>query len=301
MKRIILFIIILTGLYSFAQDSIKKIRFSGLSFDIGQFGTSDKGNLTLDDYKKISPDDELLNTSLTSYSSSAFFGEPQGFNNFFAPCVKAYFDYKLFKRVNTELFIGIKYRSHIFSGFRFYNTEEVFTPFVNYQNTKAYNEIIKTTDQYSFGLVGKQIFIPVGLNITTKKSRRFWFTAGLELAPGLSFAYQYRSMYWVDKSVSLLDASKIQNQNYNYQSGYTVNSEQNIYSQRIENINKLGFAFYAGVPLSVNLRLSKHVKILKNINANASISPGCYYSTSKTVTTNFAYAIAANLGLRVNW
>ena len=92
-KLSVLFILIFANGYS-QKDSLKKFRFSGVLTDVGIMATTKYGGLNANDYKQVAPNDALLNNSFAGYSSNFYFGERQGYAEFPAFLLKAFFDLK---------------------------------------------------------------------------------------------------------------------------------------------------------------------------------------------------------------
>jgi len=292
LKLSVLSIFIFANGYS-QNDSLKKFRFSGVLVDVGIMATTEYGTLNADDYKTVAPNDILLNNSFVAYNRNFYFGEPQGYPQFPAYGLKAFFDLKKKGKINKEVFLGIRYRNSILSALNF-QKEIIDTVgyFTSQQTATQFYQIKNTYSNYSFAIVAKQLFIPFGFNITTHKVRLVWLTAGLEFAPGVTFNQQYRSLHWQDTQSAIVEIGS--NQSYS-------NFDQKIIAKNVQPLTNPGFCAYAALPLSLNIRLSKNIKILKNCNLTASIMPGFSYTYSKYVNSTFGPMVSSNIGLRINW
>ncbi len=287
---------VVSNLFSQTDSLNKKVlKFNGVSLELGGLMTPYGGG-DVTSYKTIFPNDALLSSNFTNHAYSEGYNFPQGYSNFLSVCAKSFFSFSKKSKISKEIFIGLRYQKTIHSGFSYINNSPKVTQ--NYINTTSQDTVFRVIENEnitSFGVVGKQLFLPIGFNITTKKERRFWLTAGLCLAPGINFNTLYKSTAYNTNFDYI--TKKISDRNtFEKYSGSTQNTFAT-FEQRVSP----SFAFYSSLPLTVNIRASKKIKLLKNTNLFVCTEPVYYYSKIKNITTNSGFTWANSFGIRANW
>jgi hypothetical protein len=302
MKKLQLQVIILASTLGLnaqtKSDSLKNFRLSGISLETQFTGKQVlASNAKQEDFQKFVKNDELLDKSLIGYDSKYGYGHVYDVNGFFS--LRAFFELGQGKRYRREGFIGIRAGSNEISKAAYnkttYDTTGVYINAAN--NDKLYS-VDQYNNTYIYQISSRQIFVPIGVNFTTNKNKRFWFGLGAELSPGISYANTFSAFNNLNKTELLLNASS----SYDNYSSYSTGSYKNLeMKQSSVKVQGVGFVGYAAIPFTMNLRMSKSINSRKHLSASASIAPGFYYSNNKFVGSQSSIGLNASLGLRYNW
>jgi hypothetical protein len=279
-------------------DSIKKIRLSGVGLEsqfIFQQGYINTANQ--EDFKKFVTNNKLLDKDLNGYTSASGFGRSTDANGLI--CVRAFFELGQGKKLRREGFIGIRFGSNSVSSASYSKTtRDTIAVYVNTANNDKLYSVAQYNDNYFYSISSKQIMVPVGINLTTNKNKRFWFGAGVELSPGISYSNMFSANHNLSKTELLLNSSST----YDKYDSYSSTSYKNVQmDQTLNKISGIGFVGYAAIPLSTNLRLSKNINARRHFSASATLAPGIFYSNNKFTSAQSNFILNASLGLRYNW
>jgi len=272
------------------NDSCNKIKFNGVQVELNGPLTYGNPLVSKSTLQSLNTGDPFLTIPFEMYNESYGHGQTQSFNGSVA--LRAYFSLPVKKLPYLDAYAGLMFGGVEIGrlGYYFQRTDTVDI----YSNTLGQN-IYKNrelNDNYFFGIQASRTNILVGVNTGTRKSRRIWLTAGFELAPGLLYNYRYYS----SRYVSVYERLTPEGQNTNQPFPHVI---QNDYTRGMDTkLKGMGFYTYAGLPLSINIRLSKKVKILKNLHLNASASPGLIVQSEKFNGATAQFGIFTGLGLR---
>ena len=280
-------------LFKGQRDSACKFRISGFQLDMSLLGAASNGG-TQEKLQKVVYGNELLNRDLSGYTTG------QGGRS-------ANFDGHFSMRVFAELPTQMKHaRLEVFAGFRFGSVTLSTTYYYkdNYDTTGVYinpanNAKITTANDYysgyTYSFVSNQLSLPFGLNISSNKKKRFWFTAGMELCPGINFSSQFEAYHNVSTTGLILNEnSQLSNYSSYNRTSYTQGASE--FSSKA--LKGVGFVGYATLPLSINIRLAKKINWLKHFNWTGSIAPGVYVSENKFSGTNNGAILNLATGIR---
>ena len=279
-------------------DSIKKIRLSGIGLEsqmIFQHGYINTANQA--DFKKFVSNNKLLDKDLNGYTSASGNGRSIDANGLIS--LRAFLELGQGKKFRREGFIGIRFGSNsVSSAFYSKTTRDTNAIYVNTANNDKLYSVKQYNDNYFYSISSKQIMVPIGINLTTNKNKRFCFGAGLELSPGISYANMFSANHILNTSELLLNSSST----YDKYDSYSSNSYKNVeVVQTVNKIGGIGFVGYAAIPLTTNLRMSKNLTARRHFSASASLAPGFYYESNKFSSPQSNFVFNASLGLRYNW
>jgi len=279
-------------------DSVKKIRLSGIGlesqfiFQQGYINTASQ-----EDFKKFVSNNKLLDKDLNGYTGASGFGRSIDANGLI--CARAFFELGQGKKFRREGFIGIRFGSNSVSSAAYSKTtRDTNAIYVNPANNDKLYSVTQYNDNYFYSITSKQIMVPVGINLTTNKNKRFWFGAGVELSPGISYSNMFSANHNLNKTELLLNSSST----YDKYDSYSSTSYKNVeMDQTINKVNGIGFVGYAAIPFTANLRMSKNINARRHFSACAALAPGLFYSNNKFTNAQSSLTFNASLGLRYNW
>lgn len=296
--RVYLLLAAFSLLHSLAAqtDTLKPIRLSGIRVDLSTNFATGHSAVTQKKYQEIVSNDEYLNRDFGGYESQGYY-----YSNGYGGMTDIRFYGALAGRgkIAREVFIGLRYGRENTSGLGFNKT--IYDTIGRYvePNTKDVQLNILTTDlYYNFVINSHKLFIPLGLNLTTNKTKYVWFTAGIEFVPSLNFGYTFNSSYdRHSREIFIREGDSIR-----YDNSFT-NYSNTIFtsSKRETKLSGVGLGFYLATPLSANLRFSKSVRFLKHLNLSVSLAPAFVYVRSKYSGSSYAAAAYVSAGLRYNW
>jgi hypothetical protein len=295
MKPTLSFLFLFFCLSSYAQkDSLRKFKLSAIQLEHALIGERRMPTLNVSSVKNLVPAATMLKRDLSGFNSytGAYYFNTGIYNNYLA--IKIYADLKTKRKNKPELFLGLRIGNELFSTVSFNkktNSVEYYT------NTNQSEMLVKRSYKdttYYFSISGKKLFIPLGLNFTSNKTNRFWVSAGIELAPHISFGHTFQELILTSTYSIVAPISVPENELYMYRSGYGSNS----FKENTYRINGMGYGFYAAVPLTLNVRLSKRIKVLKKMSASASLVPAYSYTYYKYSGANDSFNTFTFLGVR---
>jgi hypothetical protein len=275
------------------SDSLKMIRFSGLQLKFNMVG-SRYDESTRENYQSFIKNNEILKQDVTGYEHSPNSGT-HNYSSYLA--LNAVADIRTGKKFPAlELTFGLNFGQSVLSS-AYYSKTDYDTTGSYYNNIK--NEVLYTVSEnnsnYIYEVRSQQLFLPIGLNLTTNKKRWLWASAGVELSPGISFA----NVFSARKGLNTNELILYSNSRYTDITSYTrTHQSRGMWESRETKFGGVGFAGFVTLPLSVNLRLGKKNSFLKHMSLSASLSPGFYYSRNKFSGTNTGIIMNSALGVR---
>lgn len=300
MKHLVITIFVLIsgfGLGQIEDKTFKSIRFSGIS---GSFGFTNNKYLgvTTNQLKPIFTQDLSLNQNYENdYDYVPYFFQTNGLSSLQLE-FKSYFELNKIKKVSVEAFAGIRFANTTIAG-GFYNQKNPLIDNEIFQSPNSNNYVEKQSTTKllaSYGIYGNTFFIPMGLNLNTKKSRIIWLNAGIELSPGLTVNKVYESLIIESKQTKYTENGVVQ-QGFNG----IYSFEQRTLHQYSENISKPSFMFTTSLPLGLNIRLGKRKPVLKNTSLMFLISPNWTYGNISYLGSIQGFGMQSNLGLNLRW
>lgn len=130
------------------------------------------------------------------------------------------------------------------------------------------------------------------MQVSSKKDKFFWVSAGVEVAPAVSFAYRYHSYYFY-KSSTYLTAN-----GYRTYGATASLSGKSTLRNSSQNLKGVGTDLYLSVPLALYIHPFKSIKHLKWVNLMASLNGIYIVSKNKYTGVTGTPQINAALGLR---
>ncbi len=241
-----------------------------------------------DEYIKLVPEDPQLKRSFKGEQIGIFLPLP-------GPAIMA-FSYFQPLRVNSRfsLAAGLLHRELFMATNAFYgDTSRIVDVFENGQGQqlalhRQYTEI------YQFAVSGLQLSLPVGIRLSSDRINRLWFEGGLDLAPGLIYAIRYDSRYSTSEQEVLAPVGE--EPRFSPFLSFDSDSLNEIVVRKA--LPGAGFAFYAGMPLSTGIRLSKSSNFLGRLQLMLSFQPMYVYRNSKYSTTVSRFSYRLSTGLR---
>ncbi len=241
--------------------------------------------------------DPLLYLDFSSYNPAHKDARSVAYNSNIG--ARVYFSLNSRSKLEKELYAGVVYGAGSYSQLMFhkgnYDTLGVFT---NTASGQFLYQVQETNDSYNFSMNSNMVLMPMGLNITTPKAKRVWFGFGVEIAPGITFNYQYNSSHYKFSRKHLVEPGTPVTNYYNMDPFNVTQFEGKSSSKYLSGV---GFAGYVGIPLNMNLRLSKRLSVLKNTSLGVSLTPSCYMEVNKYNGSRSAFALASTMHLRYNF
>jgi hypothetical protein len=296
MKRYFIIFGILFSLCLSAQtDTSKKTRLSGLQLTFGTMYSSGFNTMDLSDYQTFIKSDTLLYTDFNYYTKGQNFG-----SNFLGTfSFRAFADVFGKGKTKKEISVGVILGGELSSQLSYHKSRiEVTDVYFSLVNKDTLLRIKEYNSYYYFGLRRNKLFVPLSLSFTTNKQRWFWFTAGIEVAPGVSFGYEYNGSNSETQQEATVKPHMSESEYYRYYERDTYKYKSVYHNERLKGI---GFAFYSSLPVSMNIRCAKRIPFLKHLNFTGNIAPVFVYSSDKYTGTTSGFGVSGSLGLRWNW
>ena len=299
MKKLQLLVLILASvLGSNAQtktDSLKKFRMSGIIVELDGIANRETSNNDQASFKKYVQNNDLLDKDLSTFSRYSG-GFSTDFNAMFS--ARVFFQLQKAKRFHPEVFVGVRFGSDVLASANYFKSEsQTVATYFNPANNDSLLKVDVYNSSYYYQVNAKRLFIPLGINITTNKTNRLWFSAGVELSPGITFNNNFSAFYSLTRYSAIYDPATSKPVNA-YSSGTYEDLDHKFSYTSLKGV---GFESYMSLPLSANLRLSKKVKFLKHLNLNTSMAPGFFVVKNKFVGTQTTFIVNTSLGIRYNW
>lgn len=277
------------------KDSLKKIRFSAIQLDIGPSMYPEYRQQNQTDYRRFIKTDENLDAELSTYKNQSgyYYGIYNGIVGF-----KCYATINPYKKMGREVFAGLRYCQEFNTGAYYYKSKyDTISVFTNSMGRKLY-EVIINEGSYSYGIHSQKLIVPLGFNFTTDKTRLFWVTCGVELAPAINFNYVFRSTHSEHfEDVFVYEGDSIDNwHNYNNNS-----YKPGVWKTKATKLDGMSFGCSAALPFTVYLHPFKRTVFLRHLNALASITPVFFYTRSKFAGDAHMATISLATGIRYNW
>lgn len=300
MKKYSLFLVLIFFV-SFIQaqrDSLKKIRFSGIQFDIGPATYPEYRQQNIEDYKKVIKNDPYLNADLSSYTKQQWYMYSTTFNGIAS--LKFYAEINDGKKLRKEFYIGLKYGEEGNAGINYYKqARDTVGVYTEASTGKKLYEISTKESNYNYGFKSEKLIVPLGFNFTTDKSKFFWISMGVELAPVINFGYVFTSARSDIYTNSIIKEGDTLNSRYNYTNNH-FNRDQYTTENRTK-FKSVGYGLYASLPFTMYLHPFKKKAFLKHINLLASLSPLYMYSYNKNFGSASGFNMSLAVGIRYNW
>lgn len=298
-KHAIVLFALLSVLSAKAQnDSLKKIRFSGVQVDMGTHYFPDYKQLGQQDYKGFVKNNKLLYTDLSGYKeqNGYYYSSYEGLVGlrFFATVQDS-------KKLKKEIHIGLRYGQESNIGLLLNKASQDTVSEYRSGNNETYYKIRTIDNNYNFGIISQKLILPLGINLTTNKDKRVWISYGVEVSPFINFRYQFQSYYGVAYNYTLVKQGDSLTDPGNLSS--TNNGFREYYSGTAENtdLSGVGYGAYLSLPFSFYLHPFLKAPFLKHINLMGSITPGFVYSYSKFYGSTTAGGVNFAVGVRYNW
>lgn len=275
-------------------DTLKSITFNGIQAELQGPVTFNQFVLSRQSILALNTGDPLIDQSFEGYKNSLYFsGNTQvNFNGAFA--ARCFFSVPSGKLPYLDVYAGLAYGSISLGNAGFY--KESFDTSDVFSNGSGQNvfEINLNVVYNHFGVQAQKTNLIIGLNTGTKKHRWFWFTAGLELSPGLLFGYKYHSYSFYKQEKYLVSENNTDPLFYfppRSASGGTT-------SEMRKSINKTGYYINGALPLTMNIRLSKKIKVLKQLHFSMQMAPGFIFANDQIGGKHSQFAFFTNVGFR---
>jgi hypothetical protein len=298
-QLIILFVMPFMGMNAQTDSALKarKLKFKAVQLEAHGTTLFLNSSISQSKLQQFVTNDPLLYLDFSSYNSAPKDARSVVYNSNIG--ARAYFTLNSRSKLEKELYAGVVYGTGSYSQLMFhkgnYDTLGVYT---NTASGQYLYQVQETNDSYNFSINSNMVLMPVGLNITTPKTKRVWFGFGVEIAPGITFNYQYSSSHYKFSRKHLVEPGTPV---ANYYTMDPFNVTQFEAKSSSKNLNGAGFAGYVGLPLNMNLRLSKRLPVLKNTSLGVSLAPSYYMEVNKYRGTRSGFALASTMNLRYNF
>jgi len=301
MKKILFFTLFISFCFNTkAQiDSINKIKLSSIGLELLFITSAEFSNKTTrEQLQKFAPNDKILNqVPATATVSGGYF-----YRNYFPGIfsAKAFFDLKPYKKFKSQFFIGLGYGNEIVSTLSYYDSfYDTNSVYVDQVTNKRLYLVDEFQNQYQFSIVSKKILMPFGIQVISNKNKRFWFSTGIEICPGISFSNVYNAYSQIINYSLILNETSSYNNYNSYSRDFTnikiINSEQSK-----KNIPGIGFTGYLSVPFTINMRVSKKLRFLNHLHLYSSMAPGFFLSANRFSKTRTNFILNLTGGIRYN-
>jgi|LakMenE18May11ns_1017448.scaffolds.fasta_scaffold9959682_20 hypothetical protein len=277
--------------------TFKPIRFTGISGSFG-FMSAKYSGLTTNQLKPIFTGDLSLDQNYTNdYTYAPYFIATNGLSSFQLE-LKTFYEINTMKKVNLEGFIGFRFANTILAG-GYYSQKNPLKTNEIYQSSNSANILEKqsiTRLDASYGIYGNTLFLPMGINLNTKKSRIVWLNAGLEFSPGLTINKVYESTITESKQTTYIENGAVQ-QGF----GKNISYDQITLHHYSERITKPSMMLMMSMPFGVNIRLGKKMPVLKHTNILFLIAPNWTYRNTSYLGSSHGFGMQSSLGLNFRW
>jgi hypothetical protein len=277
------------------KDSLKKLHFSGIQIDYGFVGSVINKNLSQQDYQKFVSSNSLLNKNFSPYTYNNYGGLSQlNYNSFIS--ARAFASIKSSKKIQKEIFVGLRYGQELISYLNYYKqTYDTIGTYIDLLTNDVITKVKSNQSSYNFSINCNNLIIPLGINITTNKNRWFWFTAGVEIAPSITFGYVFTANNSENSSTLYLESGAVIEDELKMLSFFNT---ENSYREMTNKLKHVGVGGSAAIPLAINLRLGKKFSFLKHLNLSATVAPMLVYASNKYTSFGLHAVINTNVGLR---
>jgi hypothetical protein len=249
MKKIILSVILCSfSFYSNAQSQDGRLKFSAISINLGSIANSNNYTGSLNDFQKLAPNSELLQSPIVNSNSGGYYYE-YDFGAMFN--VNAYFDISdkngEKSKYNTKLRFGITFTDQTFFSQSAFSSESfrVDTLTSSRDGNTFFVDSVQN-ENYSMSYGSDQLLFDVAYIIGSNTQNRLSIYGGLGVSLGFSFNASTEISFSKD--------------NY-FVSGATYASNSNLFNDldfKEENFaNDGGFSAMLSVPFGLEFRLSK--------------------------------------------
>jgi hypothetical protein len=280
------------------QDSSGRLRFSGLVVDM-QLRAVDDWNSYADSQifqKHVS--DELLNSSF--HDSVTGIGQavsmhPTYYSMPFTLGFRLTGDRPIKDQKTIEVHAGLRFggdRALTRSQLRMYN-DTLSATFD--QNTQAtVYEINRHKMSYFFVIESKKVLVPFGVSLFSNRNKLVFFSAGVEISPGLNFAYTYYGYY--DHYYSQITRRSDESPPPLSEGPYSHHQLESASSRRP--VRGIGFTGYAAFPVSINIRFSEKNTMFRKFALSLSLAPGFHFRSNKFHANVGGRLLNINAGFR---
>lgn len=294
MKSNILLFYLFTNIVSLAQvDSVKKVNDSerlkitdyylmpGFNFSVSNY-------VSIDDFRKLNPDAEILKSDFTDYTQTSY----RSFD------VNSQVAFKLGLKLNQknskQLQIGLLHSTYNNLNAHYFKSDKTRFDTINSSSTGNiyYLDSVHTTN-YSFAYQAKIISFNVAFIFRTNPEARWGLYGGFGLGAGAS--YKSITSVFVNNYYSVEtrkpNGEMVATSYSNIENGY-----KNVYLR-----NKPSFLFMLHLPMGIDFRLGKKREFFKRIHLFYELQPAFQLNLVHSIGGKFSTSVANSLGIRVTF
>jgi hypothetical protein len=272
-----------------AQEDSAGYKFTGFQLDIGSGLYNYDYQPDQAELLSLAENDRFLKRDLTDFTKQpGYYYQGPTFTGMAGG--KVYFRKKGLK-FRHEIFAGIRYSEAFISSTSYSRQEHdtissFFDPSLNADRYLVHS----THESYQFNIMAKRLILPLGLSIFSKRSRMIWLSAGIGLAPFLSFDHRLRGMYNFRIIEQVTQPGK--------ELSYFGNVLGSASDRKTHKLNSLGGGFYLGIPLALHLHAPPGLRVLRNFNPFVSLMPLFLYSDTRIGKPVSGFLMNASAGIR---
>lgn len=275
----------------------KPIRFVGFSGSFGFLGNKYLG-LTTNQLKPIFINDLSLNQNYANDYRYAPYFIPTNSLSSLQLELKTFYELNVVKKVNLECFIGFRLANTIIAG-AYYIQKNPLKINEIYQSSNGANIVEKQSIiqlEASYGIYGNTYYLPMGININTKKSKIIWLSAGFEFSPGLTTNKVYESTITETKQTTFIENGIVQQGSVG-----SIMYDQITLHHYSERITRPSFMLMMSLPFGINVRLGKRLPVIKRTSIFLQMAPIWTYRNISYLSSTHGFSTQSNLGLNFRW
>jgi hypothetical protein len=294
MKRHIFFYSLLISSFSFAQtDSIKKLQHREKLkitdyYLMPGFSLSTNNYVTLDEFKRLNPNSELLKNDFTNYTQY-----PPGSMNLNAD-IAFKIGFKLNENNSKQFQLGVLHSTYnnLSTHYSKSDKKRFDTVTSSQPGIIYYLDSVHTTN-YSMTYNANVLALTASLIYRTNPEARWSLYAGVGFAAGVS----YKSM----STIFMNDYYNIETRKPNGE--LVANSYSNINNGYTNEYirNKPSFQFMLNIPMGVDFRMGKRKEFFKRLHLFYELQPAFQLNVVSKIAPRFCTAGTNTLGLRVTF
>jgi hypothetical protein len=153
----------------------------------------------------------------------------------------------------TSWAAGISYYERTLTASNYYSQTVTVSPPIVAPNGNELSIHTRYSENHHSVIVGKQLNMPFGLRISTDQAKKPRFQAGLNLAPGLTFAHRFH--YTATVATATAQAPRGADPQYR-----NVGENISPIYEKQESPTGMYFTAYAGIPLNAYFNLTRHLQ-----------------------------------------
>ncbi|MEX2380055.1 MAG: hypothetical protein WD530_04895 [Vicingaceae bacterium] len=296
MKNSVLLLLLffsMTKAYTQAQDQGERsLQLSGISAQNGTFNFHDNYGGSLETFKKLAPESDLLDKNFDDFNQSFYQSDPDYSGAF---SVQFTFNWlnmnESWKKLNPQLKFGFSYGNInlIRGNLNKVEYHRIDTLISTSSGQEYYVDSVESED-YTLNYDADFLVLDASLIIGSNPMNRWSFYGGFGLSAGMNFNTTARIFSTKDQYIDSRG-------NYNN----PRNHWDPEFREEVFRKNETGLALMLTMPLGVNFRLSKDKKIWENLSLFLEAKPALSYFSVSGIDNSFYASTFNSFGLKYSF